>query len=120
MYIRERMAATVAIWALLMVIMVVAIDAGRPEFTPVLIAAAIAAAMATRSIWNATLGEDSSRSAQVSAGKLKRGQPRDMGDLLNGLSDDEMDELRARIEAMDNEDAISMDQLLHDYNRQRR
>ena len=43
-----------------------------------------------------------------------------MGDLLNGLSDDEMDELRARIEAMDNEDAISMDQLLHDYNRQRR
>jgi hypothetical protein len=120
MYIRERMAATIAIWALLMVIMVVAIDAGRPEFTPVLIVAAIAAAMATRSIWNATLGEDTSRSAQVSVGKLKRGQPRDMSDLLNGLSDDEMDELRARIEAMDNEDAISMDQLLHDYKRERR
>ncbi|MFW5772319.1 MAG: hypothetical protein ACOCZH_03265 [Phototrophicaceae bacterium] len=119
MYIRERMVVTVAIWALLMIIMVAAMDMGRVEFTPVLITAAVGAAAATRFIWGANLDENMARSAQVHTGKLKRGQPRRVDDLLDNLSEDEIDELRARIEAIDNEDAISMDQLLHDYKRQR-
>lgn len=93
MYVRERLGITLVIWVLLSVVAIAGMDMGDGNVVPVVMFMAMGAAAATIAIWTASLNAQGTESE-----KVKRAGRSRVGRLLDDLDDDELDELRARLE----------------------
>lgn len=114
MYVREKSIVTVLIWLIVGAVLVTALNSPFNNVDPLPLSAimAFAAAFATRFIWSSALGVDAVIQGQM-AGTEKRKHPEHsrVGQLLSHLDADEIDELRARLEAEEGGTA-SFDDLL--------
>lgn len=102
-----RVIATGVIWAMTPLIILAATDTAVRDMNAVILVAIvmIAAALSTRSVWNAD--PDSALSATE---KSKRTGSRRVRRLMDRLSDDELAELRARLS--DDGEVVPLDSLL--------
>lgn len=103
----SRLIATGIIWAMTPLIIVAATDSAVRDGNAVVLVAIvmIAAALSTRSVWNAIPG-----GALEAGEKTKRTGSRRVRRLVESLTDDELDELRARLS--DDGEVVPLDTLL--------
>ncbi len=89
-----RLIATACIWGMTPLIILAATDSAVRDLNAVILVAIVmfAAAFSTRAVWN-----NVTETAQTMAEKSKRTGSRRVNRLMDGLSDDELDELRSRL-----------------------
>ena len=127
MYIREKSVVTIILW-LLVCGAIVAITVAGSVFTdptPIGFFLAVAAMFATRFIWKSTDSIEALMREQMqqeinhyqqntgsTSQKIKRDGASRVGQLLDHLDDDEIEDLRNRLQTWDDDGAASFDELL--------
>jgi hypothetical protein len=126
MYVRERMVVTIVLWIIIAVLLANATVMSSGAEVPLALIMMIGGALTTRFVWNGTLGlsaEDrraAYREETVTESEKAKRTNR-VSRLLDTLSDDELDELRARLMAQeDGEINTTLEELLAEREERRR
>jgi hypothetical protein len=126
MYVRERMVVTIVLWIIIGVVLANATVMSSGSIVPLTLIMMIGGALTTRVVWNGTLGlsAEDRRAAyhdQVAASSEKAKRTNRVSRMLDGLSDDELDELRTRLMAeQDGEINTTLEELLAEREERRR
>jgi hypothetical protein len=126
MYARQRTVVTIVLWIIIGVVLANATVMSSGSIVPLTLIMMIGGALTTRVVWNGTLGlsaedrRDAYREETViNSEKAKRTNR--VSRMLDSLSDDELDELRARLMAeQDGEINTTLEELLAERDQRRR
>ena len=118
MFVQERMFATAVIWGVMTgVIAIISSDGSAVpghDLLPIIAILSFAALFSTRFVWNAKFDMDTAANTvqMQSTGKAKRIAGGRVRRLLDALDDDEIEELRSRLEIEDDTESTTFDELL--------
>jgi hypothetical protein len=127
MYARERLFATIFIWFAVGAIGTMFVmnafmmsEAAVITIGVMTLVIALAALLATRFVWNGTLGMTPQMMQQQVAEKGKRSSDTRVSRMLAGLNEDELADLRERLMAQDDGEITSLEALLMEQDRRSR
>ncbi|MDX1991704.1 MAG: hypothetical protein SF029_04920 [bacterium] len=127
MYARERLIATIFIWfavgsigTMFVINAFMMSEAAVITIGVMTLVIALAALLATRFVWNGTLGMTPQMMQQQAAEKGKRSSDTRVSRMLAGLTEDELDDLRERLMAQDDGEMTSLEALMMEQNRRSR